>query len=186
MRNITTAPKLARKLVSRAPFLRAEITRASKAEENGTAGATVERERLTASFAREHKAVEDAIVEADAAARDFDFAHIILKSKTDLGTQRGPISELAAMLVRMSDGEPHCPSLDTLTEIASGKTAVAAEQAKVRLEDAEPELRSVALLAQYRAVLPSVKFDHSHPKVVRLKHAFFDASQIAAKRRKTP
>ncbi|WP_146344925.1 hypothetical protein [Falsiphaeobacter marinintestinus] len=175
------APTKARRVVKRAPFIRKEIHRISKAEEAATPGATAERERITASFARDLRTAENAIAEARAVAADFDRAHIILRTKAADLKPAGPVSRLAAVLVEMGES---APSTIELASTASARAESASEQAQTRLDDAEPELRSVALQCQLAAMLPGVKYNRDHPTIRAVKNAMHDASAIAAARRK--
>ncbi len=179
--NIRTAPESARRLVKSAPFIRRQIQQTSKSEQSGTQGATQQRERLTAEFARNVRNTDEAIAAATAAAADFDQAHMILHSGIGL-KPIGPMSRLATVALRL---DFHDPALTLLTAMVANRAKDAAQQATDRLDLGEPELRSTALLAQLSALLPSVKFDVKSPKVAGVRRDYLAATQIASDRRKS-
>ncbi|WP_113823090.1 hypothetical protein [Phaeobacter gallaeciensis] len=177
---VRTAPTVARKLVKQAPYTRRQIQQASKAEESGTAGATRERESLTAKFARDIRQAEAAISGTRAKAADFERAALTLHTKTH-GRDK-PMARLCALAGQL--GGVMTPELASTLDHAAKRAADAADAAQDRLDNADAELRSTALLAQLSAHLPAVKFDSKHPSVAGIRRDYLSASQIAADRRK--
>ncbi|SMP35325.1 hypothetical protein [Shimia sagamensis] len=175
---VRSAPTHSRKLVKSSPYIRRQIAQASKAEEKAVPGATAERERLTAKFGKDIRDVEAAIGQTRAVASDMDRTNIILRTGKQL-PDAGPVSRLANLAIRLGAKiDPDLPA--TVAERATS----AADAAETRMDNADAELRSTALLAQLSAHLPAVDFDIKSPRVAGIRRDYLSATQIAADRRK--
>ena len=174
--SIATAPTLARKLVKSTGYIRQQLHAASKAEQNRTPGATAERQRITATFARAADAAESATRQAERNAQDLDRASLILKGGITT-RQPSPMANLCAYAARLgADGASLAPALDHLAT----RAAEAADRARSRLEDADDDLVATALLCGLTARLPEAGFDLKAPAVKGIR-----ADYLAAMNRRT-
>ena len=103
MIHTATAPTKARKLVKSALFNSRQIQAASKAEAAGTAGATVERERITASFARDLTETDRAIKDTRQHAAALDRGALLLRTQSRKAHSDDPVARLGGMTLSLTE-----------------------------------------------------------------------------------
>ncbi|WP_170324977.1 hypothetical protein [Ruegeria arenilitoris] len=167
---VKTAPTRARKLVKASGFIRATLNKCSHVEQDGTQGATRERETVTAEFARDIAACERAIADTEATADAFDRAALVLRSGHVTLERTGPVG-LACKLVRWGASDETRQALAEKLSHAAQRARQSAEKAQDRLEDNNADLAATASLGAYLAELKTAGFRKT-TKTERLRKSY--------------
>ncbi|MEP1198267.1 hypothetical protein [Tateyamaria sp.] len=181
MLHVSTAPTAARKLAKSAGFLRQRLTQISKSEQTGTPGAAHERRELAAKFHADQRKAERAIADTEKLAAAFDSAAQTASSGQS-GPAPDPLTAATARAARLGASPSRLRDLGGRMAQAAHRGREAAEKAQDRLDGADDDLASVALLAQITERLPDCDFSLSHPSVAPLRKRYLARTKSARQR----